>query len=109
MWKTKENLNFGVDIYALSIYNSCINKSCVRMYVCVRAYNVRSRKATTAASAELDVKYKRLRRVDGHAWRTKRSGISRERYPSMREPSVSPRRADAVGSLSRGNGGRGNT
>ena len=40
MWKTKENLNFGVDIYALSIYNSCINKSCVRMYVCVRAYNV---------------------------------------------------------------------
>lgn len=54
MWKTIENLNFGVDIYALSIYNSCINKSCVRMYVCVRAYNVRSRNATTAANTELD-------------------------------------------------------
>ena len=26
-------------------------------------------------SAELDEQYKRLRRVDGHAWRTKRSGI----------------------------------
>ena len=26
-------------------------------------------------SAELDERYKRLRRVDGHAWRTKRSGI----------------------------------
>lgn len=37
MWKTKENLNFGVDIYALSIYNSCINESHVCVYVHVRA------------------------------------------------------------------------
>ena len=41
MWKTKENLNFGVDIYALSIYNSCItNRMCACMYMYVRAYNV---------------------------------------------------------------------
>ena len=35
MWKPKENLNFGVDIYALSIYNSCINES----HVCVLRHN----------------------------------------------------------------------
>ena len=33
------------------------------------------------------------------SWRTKRSGISREMSLSMREPSVAPREADAVGSL----------
>ena len=37
MWKPKENLNFGVDIYALWIYNSCINESHVCVYVHVRA------------------------------------------------------------------------
>ncbi len=41
--------------------------------------------------------------------RTKRSGITRERYLSMRVLSVSPRGADAVGSLLRGNGGMGAT
>ena len=44
------------------------------------------------------------------SWRTKRSDITRGRYLSMRVPSVSPRRADAVGSLKfmqRGNGGGG--
>ena len=41
--------------------------------------------------------------------RTKDGGIMREMSLSMREPSVSPRGADAVGSLSRGNGGGGNT
>ena len=46
------------------------------------------------------------------SWRTKRSDISREMPLSMREPSVAPREADAVGSLKfmkRGNGGGGNT
>ena len=40
MWKYQGNLKFAVDIYALRIYNSCINES-VRacMYVYVRAYN----------------------------------------------------------------------
>ena len=41
--------------------------------------------------------------------RTKDGGIMSEMSLSMREPSVSPRGADAVGSLLRGNGGRGNT
>ena len=43
------------------------------------------------------------------SWRTKRSGITKGRYLSMRVPSVAPRGADAVGSLSRGNDGWGNT
>ena len=43
------------------------------------------------------------------AWRTKRGGIMSARYFSMRVPSVSPCYAVAVGSLSRGNGDRGNT
>ena len=34
-------------------------------------------------SAELDEQYKRLRRLLATAWRTKRSGIMRERYLSM--------------------------
>ena len=34
-------------------------------------------------SAELDEQYKRLRRLLATAWRTKRSGIMRERYFSM--------------------------
>ena len=37
-----------------------------------------SRKAARKASAELDEQYKRLRRLLATAWRTKRSGISRE-------------------------------
>ena len=41
--------------------------------------------------------------------RTKDGGIIREMSLSMREPSVSPREADAVGSLFRGNGGMGAT
>ncbi len=44
------------------------------------------------------------------SWRTKRSGITRGRYLSMRVLSVAPRGADAVGSLLRGgNGGMGTT
>ena len=39
------------------------------------------------------------------SWRTKRSGINREMSLSMREPSVAPRRADAVGSLKGCRGG----
>ena len=39
-----------------------------------------SRKATTVASVELDEQYKRLRRVVGHAWRTKRSGTAFSRF-----------------------------
>ena len=31
-------------------------------------------------SAELDEQYKRLRRVDGHAWRTKRGGTAFSRF-----------------------------
>ena len=34
-------------------------------------------------SAELDGYYKRLRRIVGYAWRTKRSGIMSARYLSM--------------------------
>ena len=50
-------------------------------------------------SAELDEQYKRLRRPLATAWRTKRSGISREMSLFMRVLSVAPREADAVGSL----------
>ena len=59
-------------------------------------------------SAELDEKYE-------NAWHSvaqpprRRSGIIRELSLSMRVLSVSPRRADAVGSLLRGNGGMGAT
>ena len=41
-------------------------------------------------SAKLDDKYKRLRRIVGYAWRTKRSGIMREMPLSMRVPNVAP-------------------
>ena len=71
-----------------------------------------SRKAATVASAELDEQYKRLRRPLATAWRTKRSGISREMSLFMRVLSVAPREADAVGSLKfmqRGNGDMGAT
>ena len=59
-------------------------------------------------SAELDEKYE-------NAWHSvakpprRRSGIMSEMPLSMRALSVSPRGADAVGSLLRGNGGWGNT
>ena len=63
-------------------------------------------------SAELDEQYKRLRRPLATAWRTKRSGISREMSLSMRVLSVVPRYAVAVDSLKlvqRGDGGMGAT
>ncbi len=65
--------------------------------------------AAPVANAELDGQYKRLRRPLATAWRTKRSGIIRGLSLSMRVLSVAPRYALAVGSLSRGNGDRGNT
>ena len=42
-----------------------------------------SRNGGEHLSAELDGKYKRLRRIVGYAWRTKRSDIMSARYLSM--------------------------
>ena len=39
MLKYKENLKFGVDIYAPKIYNSCIKSPCACMCANVCAYN----------------------------------------------------------------------
>ena len=45
-----------------------------------------SRNGGEHLSAKLDGQYKRLRRIVGYAWRTKRSGIMREMPLSMRVP-----------------------
>ena len=86
--------------------------------------DIRSRKATTVASAELDGQYKRLRRVvaklahkaQWHKQRNApiyvsavRSRATEERLLRSQSRRVAPRGADAVGSLLRGNGGMGAT
>ena len=62
-------------------------------------FGVSVRKANAEISAELDGCTSDCAVLLATAWRTKRGGIIRERYLSMRVQSVVPRYAVAVGSL----------
>ncbi len=67
------------------------------------------RAATAARKRTPSLMYSTSERTSLDSFRPRTSDIKRERYQSMRVLSVSPRGADAVGSLLRGNGGWGNT
>ena len=72
-------------------------------------FGVSVRKANAEISAEQDDCTSDCAVLLATAWRTKRGGIIRGRYFSMRVLSVVPRYAGTVGSLVRGNGDRGNS